>query len=151
MVSTVPANGHLETKKSSLLEYLKYAPLHAYYYLNSSGTITFHWADWRETCLFQNSYLYQNPFARKKLGDLQNKVNEFKEKIVYLKNSQEEQREVTLYDLYALYFHEKDFRAWVEKEDIKCYSFTPRYEECRELLSMQWFDRNDYRNKKGEF
>lgn len=107
-----------------------------------TNSISFHWANWEETCLYQRK-LYKNFNKNLFLSKLNSNLNELKNKPVWLCNK----IKVIKSDLYSLYDSYLDSRlrlTWFERKEEILFSLDSEQGPYFTLTTMKWLDKNIY-------
>jgi len=131
-------------KKLNFKEYLKEAPLRSNYYLNDQKTLSFHWANWKETCLFQKENLFKEGTQIKKLEGLYNELETLKEIIVWIK-SPEKTLKTTMFDLYEFYLDSRVRLYWFSESSKVMFSIDNEIGPYNPLNTKKWFNIDIYR------
>ncbi len=124
----------------SLKDYLGSCDLTAH--LKLTKELTFHWANWDQTCLAQRKH-YKNFNNNYHLMRLNQTLQELKSKPVWLCNK----IKVIKSDLYSLYESYLDSRlrlTWFERKDEILFSFDGEQGPYFTLTSMKWLDNEIY-------
>lgn len=111
-------------------------------HLKLTHELTFHWANWDQTCLAQRKH-YKNFNNNSHLIRLNQTLHELKAKPVWLCNK----IKVLKSDLYSLYESFLDSRlrlTWFERKDEILFSFDGEQGPYYTLTSMKWFDNELY-------
>lgn len=131
-------------KKLSFKQYLKEAPLRSNYYLNEQKTLSFHWANWKETCLFQKENFFKEGTQIKKLEGLYKELETLKEIIVWIKSS-EKTLKTTMFDLYEFYLDSRVKLYWFSENSKVMFSIGNELGPYNPLSSKKWFNIDIYR------
>jgi hypothetical protein len=126
--------------KSILAEYIGKKELHER--LNLAHNISFHWANWDQTCMIQRK-MYKNFNQNFHLSKLNNALNELKSRPVWLCNKVK----VIKSDLYSIYESYLDSRlrlTWFERKDEILFSLDSEQGPYFTLTSMKWLDKEIY-------
>ncbi|MDD4974936.1 MAG: hypothetical protein PHY93_11330 [Bacteriovorax sp.] len=133
-------NGGLMMHSISLKDYLGSRDLTEH--LKLTKELTFHWANWDQTCLAQRKH-YKNFNNNFHLMRLNQTLQELKTKPVWLCNK----IKVIKSDLYSLYESYLDSRlrlTWFERKDEILFSFDGEQGPYYTLTSMKWLDNELY-------
>jgi hypothetical protein len=126
-----------------LKSYIKKEPLKSYCYLSPSGSVYFHWSDWKDTCFLQHSFCNKNLQGRKRLKELEDTLSNLKQVAAWIiHNHQTEQ--ISLFDLYQTYLDPRIRECWFRKgSDVKV-SLSGPTGPFMDLESMRWFNKQIY-------
>lgn len=139
----MPQSKVLENKLS-LVDYLKNSPLHEPLKLTENNVLSFHWANWKESCQFQREYLYDNAKSCERLFELNEHLNELKGTPIWLKN-RDKTIHTNLYDLYQCYADPRMRSLWFDRNDQEVLiSFGTEAGPYQALTSMRWMDKEVY-------
>lgn len=127
-------------KKNLLKEYLGKRELTET--LNLTDNITFHWANWDETCLLQRKF-YRNFNNNFHLSKLNTDLTELKNQSVWLCNKQKIMK-TDMYSLYESYLDSRLRLTWFERKDEILYSTVGEQGPYYTLTSMKWMDKTIY-------
>ena len=111
-------------------------------HLQLTDSVSFHWANWDQTCLLQQQY-YKQYNNNLNLFALNCTLQDLKLKTVWLCNKVE----VLRTDLYAVYESYLDSRlrlTWLERKDEILYSMDSEQGPYFTLTSMKWFNKDIY-------
>jgi hypothetical protein len=131
------------SKHDELLTYLKEKPLMENFSVLSSEAISFHWANWAESCRFQKDYLFDNARSCERYFDFNQELEEFKKVPVWMKN-REKTILSSLYDLYQCYSDSRIRTMWFERENEILISLCQESGPYVSLSSMRWMDKAIY-------
>jgi len=112
--------------------------------LLNNGKLSFHWANWKDSCMFQRSEVSKNKVARERLFQLEQTINRFKKIPVWM-SVREKIVENTMYDLYQAYLDPRIRANWFNREEEILISMTINSGSYLALSSMRWFDKETYR------
>lgn len=132
-----------QSREEELLRYLKEQPLWDQLPLVSNKSLTFHWANWTESCAFQKNYLFDNARSCERYFDLDQKLEQLKQTAVWMKNRQKTIQS-TMYDLYQCYADSRIRSTWFEREDEILLSLERESGPYITLSSMRWMDKDVY-------
>ena len=104
--------GHL---KDEVLAYLKKEQLTESLSLTENDRISFHWADWEETCRFQKSFIFNNSFSCERYFQLTEELENLKNRPIRLKN-RFKTIQSTEHDLYSCYSDSRIRATWFDRE-----------------------------------
>lgn len=130
-------------KQDELINYLKDRPLIDNFPLLSSEAISFHWANWAESCRFQKDYLFDNARSCERYFDFNQELDALKDIPVWMK-SREKTIQSSLYDLYQCYSDSRIRSTWFERESEILISLTQEAGPYITLSSMRWMDKGIY-------
>lgn len=129
--------------QEELLRYLKDSSLLSNMPLISSEALSFHWANWSESCQFQKEYLFDNAKSCERYFDLNQSVDSFKEIPIWMKNRQKTIQS-NLFDLYQCYSDSRIRSTWFDREEEILVSTTQESGPYITLSSMRWMDKSIY-------
>lgn len=129
-------------KETTFKQYLQNEPLTSEYFLTKNKNLSFHWANWSETCEFQKAFVYKDLTNEVKLKNLNDHIAELKKTQVWLKNKRGCVR-MSLYDVYEGYLDNRLRMTWFERDGILI-SFENEAGPYMSLANMNWFNRNIY-------
>jgi hypothetical protein len=111
-------------------------------HLKLTKELSFHWANWDQTCLAQRSH-YKNFNNNFHLVKMNQALNELKTKPVWLCNKSK----VITTDLFSLYESYLDSRlrlTWFERKEEILFSYESEQGPYYTLTSMKWLDKDIY-------
>lgn len=111
-------------------------------HLKLTKELSFHWANWDQTCLAQRSH-YKNFNNNFHLVRMNQVLNELKTKPVWLCNKSK----VITTDLFSLYESYLDSRlrlTWFERKEEILFSYESEQGPYYTLTSMKWLDKDIY-------
>lgn len=126
--------------KLSLTDYLGTCDLTEH--LKLTKNLTFHWANWDQTCLAQRKH-YKNFNNNFHLVKLNQTLQELKSKPVWLCNKIKVMKS-DLYSLYESYLDSRLRLTWFERKDEILFSFDSEQGPYYTLTSMKWLDNDLY-------
>jgi hypothetical protein len=85
-------------ERVSFMYYLNEQNLLDMFYLTQNGSLSFHWANWRESCLYQQKLLETEFEQRRRFKDLTSNIEKLKNNTIWLRSPLKTVR-TTLYDL----------------------------------------------------
>jgi len=129
--------------QEELLRYLKDSSLLTNMPLVSSEALSFHWANWSESCQFQKNYLFDNAKSCERYFDLNQAVDSYKQVPVWMKNRQKTIQS-NLFDLYQCYSDSRIRSTWFDREEEILVSTTQESGPYITLSSMRWMDKSIY-------
>lgn len=129
-------------KTSSFTEYLNSDSLVSDFLLTKNGNLSFHWANWNETCKYQKEYLDKDISNEIKLKNLNDELSELKKTDVWLKNKRGCMK-MNLYDVYEGYLDNRLRMTWFERDGILM-SFENEAGPYNSLANMRWFNNKIY-------
>lgn len=133
-----------EDRKQNFVNYLKNRPLHEAYPLTQNNVLSFHWANWQESCRFQRNYLYDNAKSCERLFELNEYLDGLKDTPIWLKN-RDKSIHTNLYDLYQCYADPRMRSLWFDRSDQEVLiSFGTEAGPYQALTSMRWIDKDIY-------
>ncbi|MBY0415924.1 MAG: hypothetical protein K2Q18_17260, partial [Bdellovibrionales bacterium] len=111
-------------------------------HLKLSKGLTFHWANWDQTCLAQRRHYknFNNNFHLMRMNQV---LNELKNKKIWLCNKSK----VIVTDLFSLYESYLDSRlrlTWFERKEEILFSYDSEQGPYYTLTSMKWLDKEIY-------
>ncbi len=112
--------------------------------LVDGGALIFHWANWKDTCLFQRNEVRRNRVSRKKLSALAAELEEYKNQKVWI-TSKIEVIETNLFELYQFYLDPRVRMAWLNKDREILVSLVNSSGPYVALSSMRWFSEEIYK------
>lgn len=124
----------------SLKDYLGLRDLSEH--LKLTNELTFHWANWDQTCLAQRKH-YKNFNNNFYLMRLNQTLQELKSKPVWLCNKIKVMKS-DLYSLYESYLDSRLRLTWFERKDEILFSFDSEQGPYYTLTSMKWLDNELY-------
>lgn len=130
-------------ERGKLVDYLQKDPLQSFFYLTSNGNLTFHWANWKETCLYQKSLLVKHNEQRARFKELVDKLDRLRESTIWLRSKQKTVK-TTLYDLYESYLDPRMRITWFNRSDEILVSQVNEAGPYISLSSMRWYDKEIY-------
>lgn len=128
--------------KKGLKHYLESAPLISDYKITDNGNLSFHWANWGETCQYQKDFISKGLSNEVKLNNLNDELSELKKTDVWLKNKRGCIK-MSLYDVYEGYLDNRLRMTWFERDGILM-SFYNEAGPYASLANMKWFDNKIY-------
>jgi hypothetical protein len=132
------------SNRLDFVNYLKNSPLHEPYYLTENNVLSFHWANWQESCMFQRNYLYDNAKSCERLFELNEHLDSLKETPIWLKN-RDKTIHTNIYDLYQCYADPRMRSLWFDRSDQEVLiSFGTEAGPYQALTSMRWMDKDVY-------
>jgi hypothetical protein len=110
--------------------------------------LTFHWADWDQTCMHQKSKLKKfdsksNDQKQSNLEELNASLNELKKQNIWLSNKSNIIKS-TLYDLYESYMDSRLRLTWFERQDEILFSYESEFGPFYTITSMKWMSKEVY-------
>ena len=111
-------------------------------HLKLTKELTFHWANWDQTCLAQRKH-YKNFNNNFHLMRLNQSLQELKSKPVWLCNKIKVMKS-DLYSLYESYLDSRLRLTWFERKDEILFSFDSEQGPYYTLTSMKWLDNEVY-------
>ena len=111
-------------------------------HLKLTKELTFHWANWDQTCLAQRKH-YKNFNNNFHLLRLNQTLQELKSKPVWLCNKIKVMKS-DLYSLYESYLDSRLRLTWFERKDEILFSFESEQGPFYTLTSMKWLDNEVY-------
>ncbi len=111
-------------------------------HLKLTKELTFHWANWDQTCLAQRKH-YKNFNNNFHLMRLNQTLQELKSKPVWLCNKIKVMKS-DLYSLYESYLDSRLRLTWFERKDEILFSFDSEQGPYYTLTSMKWLDNEVY-------
>lgn len=111
-------------------------------HLKLTKELTFHWANWDQTCLAQRKH-YKNFNNNYHLMRLNQTLQELKSKPVWLCNKIKVMKS-DLYSLYESYLDSRLRLTWFERKDEILFSFDSEQGPYYTLTSMKWLDNEVY-------
>jgi hypothetical protein len=111
-------------------------------HLKLTKELTFHWANWDQTCLAQRKH-YKNFNNNFHLLHLNQALQELKAKPVWLCNKIKVMKS-DLYSLYESYLDSRLRLTWFERKDEILFSFDSEQGPYYTLTSMKWLDNETY-------
>lgn len=111
-------------------------------HLKLTNELTFHWANWDQTCLAQRKH-YKNFNNNFHLLRLNQALQELKAKPVWLCNKIKVMKS-DLYSLYESYLDSRLRLTWFERKDEILFSFDGEQGPYYTLTSMKWLDNETY-------
>ncbi len=111
-------------------------------HLKLTKELTFHWANWDQTCLAQRKH-YKNFNNNFHLMRLNQSLQELKSKPVWLCNKIKVMKS-DLYSLYESYLDSRLRLTWFERKDEILFSFDSEQGPYYTLTSMKWLDNDVY-------
>jgi hypothetical protein len=133
-------NAGLMMHSISLKDYLGSRDLTEH--LKLTKELTFHWANWDQTCLAQRKH-YKNFNNNFHLMRLNQTLQELKAKPVWLCNKIKVMKS-DLYSLYESYLDSRLRLTWFERKDEILFSFDSEQGPYYTLTSMKWLDNELY-------
>ncbi len=130
----------LQILNQSFREYLSGRQLTEH--LKLSKELTFHWANWDQTCLAQRKY-YKNFNNNYHLIKLNQTLQELRSKPVWLCNKVKTVKS-DLYSLYESYLDSRLRLTWFERKDEILFSFDSEQGPYYTLTSMKWLNNDIY-------
>lgn len=111
-------------------------------HLKLTKELTFHWANWDQTCLAQRKHFknFNNNFHLLRLNQ---SLQELKSKPVWLCNKIKVMKS-DLYSLYESYLDSRLRLTWFERKDEILFSFDSEQGPYYTLTSMKWLDNEVY-------
>lgn len=114
--------------------------------INQTGSLSFHWADWVETCLLQSHITNSDYALSKRMGDLKDNIEMLKFTPVWLDKSGRRIK-ATLYELYQSYFDPRMRMILFEgPKDRFLVSLQGPQGPFIDVPSLRWFDKDIYLN-----
>lgn len=110
--------------------------------LTLADNLTFHWANWDQTCLLQRK-IYKNFNQNFHLSTLNNSLVELKNKPVWLCNKVKVLKS-DLYSLYESYLDSRLRMTWFERKEEILFSFDSEQGPYQTLTTMKWLDKKVY-------
>ncbi len=104
--------------------------------------LSFHWANWDETCLIQRK-IFKNYNQNHHLSKLNNRLMQLKSKPVWLCNKVKVLKS-DLYSLYESYLDSRLRMTWFERKDEILFSFDGEQGPYQTLTTMKWLDKEVY-------
>lgn len=129
-----------DLKKISLKDYLGSCDLSEH--LKLTNELTFHWANWDQTCLVQRKH-YKNFNNNFHLVRLNESLQELKKKPVWLCNKIKVMK-TDLYSLYESYLDSRLRLTWFDRKDEILFSFDSEQGPYYTLTSMKWLENDVY-------
>lgn len=129
--------------QTKIINYLKNSPLQEELPLTENNIISFHWANWKETCSFQKGYLYDNAKSCDRYFDFNHNLDNLKETPIWLKN-REKTIKTSLYDLYHCYADPRMRMIWFDRDEEILLSLGTEAGPYQALSLMRWFDKSIY-------
>lgn len=129
-------------KESTFKNYLNSEALVNEYLLTKNGNLSFHWANWKETCEYQKNFLYKDISNEMKLKNLNDELSELKKTDIWLKNKRGCMK-MSLYDVYEGYLDNRLRMTWFERDGILM-SFENEAGPYTSLANMKWFNNKIY-------
>lgn len=111
-------------------------------HLKLTKELTFHWANWDQTCLAQRKH-FKNFNNNYHLLRLNHALQELKSKPVWLCNKIKVMKS-DLYSLYESYLDSRLRLTWFERKDEILFSFEGEQGPYFTLTSMKWLDNDTY-------
>jgi hypothetical protein len=111
-------------------------------HLKLTKELTFHWANWDQTCLAQRKH-YKNLNNNFHLLKLNQSLQELKAKPIWLCNKIKVMKS-DLYSLYESYLDSRLRLTWFERKDEILFSFESEQGPFYTLTSMKWLDSETY-------
>lgn len=111
-------------------------------HLTLTKELTFHWANWDQTCLAQRKH-YKNFNNNFHLMRLNQTLQELRAKPVWLCNKVKVMKS-DLYSLYESYLDSRLRLTWFERKDEILFSFDSEQGPYYTLTSMKWLDNEIY-------
>lgn len=138
----------VQVKKNEVLEidilsYLKNSPLHEELALTQNNVLSFHWANWKETCQFQKEYLYDNAKSCDRYFIFNQQLDQLKKTQIWLKN-RDKTIVTTMYDLYHCYSDPRMRMIWFDRDEEILLSTETESGPYQALSLMRWIDKNIY-------
>jgi len=130
----------MKTKQLLLQEYLGKKDLTEILIL--ADNLTFHWANWDQTCLLQRK-IYKNFNQNFHLSTLNNSLNELRNKPIWLCNKVKVLKS-DLYSLYESYLDSRLRMTWFERKEEILFSFESEQGPYQTLTTMKWLDKKIY-------
>ncbi len=130
----------------SLIEYLDQASLDADFNLSSNGLLSFHWSNWGGSCAYMKNQMRKCEdlsLKNNRIKDLNNCLDELKNKPIWLKNRQR-CLETTFYNLYENYLDPRIRGTWFDREEEILISTHTQSGPYITLSSMRWIDKKVY-------
>jgi len=137
-----------KTKRKKVLEesgfkhYLDNASLVKDFALTKNGNLSFHWANWKDSCQYQKEYLHRDISNEVKLIQLNDELGELKKTEIWLKNKRGCMK-MSLYDVYEGYLDNRLRMTWFERDGILM-SFENEAGPYISLANMKWFNKKIY-------
>lgn len=128
---------------NTLGEYLLEGDLRDVFKVTKSGNLTFHWANWVNTCEFQKKQIATSKEALSRLEKFTQELYKIKSVPVFLQNTIA-QNQVTLYDLYEGFLDNRVRRMWFANEKELLISTNSCAGPYTALSYMKWFDKDIY-------
>lgn len=132
-----------EVAHIDIVSYLKNRPFQENLPLTQNNVLSFHWANWKETCLFQKDYLYDNAKSCDRYFNFNHELDSLKETPIWLKN-REKTIKTTLYDLYHCYADPRMRMIWFDRDEEILLSTGTEAGPYQALSLMRWMDKNIY-------
>ena len=129
-------------KETNFLDYLNSEALNKEFFLTKNKNLSFHWANWSETCEYQKDFLFKDVSNEVKLKNLNDELAELKKTEVWLKNKRGSIK-MSLYDVYEGYLDNRLRMTWFER-DGSLISFENEAGPYNSLANMRWFNQNIY-------
>lgn len=111
-------------------------------HLRLTGELSFHWANWDQTCLVQRKH-YKNFNNNFHLMKLNQKLQGLKNQPIWLCNKVKVMKS-DLYSLYESYLDSRLRLTWFERKDEILFSFESEHGPYYTLTSMKWLDNDLY-------
>ncbi|MBP9682932.1 MAG: hypothetical protein KBD76_16145, partial [Bacteriovorax sp.] len=111
-------------------------------HLRLTGELSFHWANWDQTCLVQRKH-YKNFNNNFHLMKLNQKLQGLKNRPIWLCNKVKVMKS-DLYSLYESYLDSRLRLTWFERKDEILFSFESEHGPYYTLTSMKWLDNDLY-------
>lgn len=130
----------MKTKQILLQDYLGKKDLTENLVL--ADNLTFHWANWDQTCLLQRK-IYKNFNHNLHLSSLNNSLIELKNTPVWLCNKVKVLKS-DLYSLYESYLDSRLRMTWFDRKEEILFSFESEQGPYQTLTTMKWLDKKVY-------
>lgn len=111
-------------------------------HLQLSKNLSFHWANWEQTCLVQRRH-YKNFNNNYQLLKLNQALHELKAKPVWLCNKIKTIK-TDLFSLYESYMDSRLRMTWFDRKEEILFSYESEHGPYFSLTSMKWLDKDIY-------
>lgn len=107
-----------------------------------TDNLSFHWADWDQTCILQRSK-FKNFNNVQSLTQLNRSLQELRNQVIWLSNKTQVLKS-TLYDLYESYLDSRLRLTWFDRKDEILFSYESEHGPYYTITSMKWMTKEIY-------
>ncbi len=107
-----------------------------------TDNLTFHWADWDQTCMLQRTK-FKNYNNVQSLTQLNRSLQDLKNQVVWLSNKTQVLKS-SLYDLYESYLDSRLRLTWFDRKEEILFSYESEHGPYYTITSMKWMTKEIY-------